>query len=111
MIEPVYETVFLEHVALERESLLGMVDEAGRIMVIGGTHQPHMQQRLIADMLGLPLDQIRVIVPPMGGSFGGKQDPWPFMAAGLATYLLRRPTSLIYSRDPSTPPPSAILIM
>jgi CO/xanthine dehydrogenase Mo-binding subunit len=101
VIETVFETAFLEHVALERESLLGMIDEAGRITVIGGTHQPHMQQRFIAEMLGLPLDQTRVIVPPMGGSFGGKQDPWPFMAAGLATYLLRRPTSLIYSREES----------
>jgi CO/xanthine dehydrogenase Mo-binding subunit len=52
-------------------------------------------------MLGLPLDQIRVIVPPMGGSFGGKQDPWPFTAVGLATHLLRRPTSLVYSREES----------
>jgi CO/xanthine dehydrogenase Mo-binding subunit len=101
VIEDVFETAFLEHVALERESLLGMIDEAGRVTVIGGTHQPHMQQRFIAEMLGLPLDQVRVIVPPMGGSFGGKQDPWPFMAAGLATYLLRRPTSLIYSREES----------
>jgi len=101
VIETVFETAFLEHVALERESLLGMIDETGRITVIGGTHQPHMQQRFIAEMLGLPLDQIRVIVPPMGGSFGGKQDPWPFTAVGLATHLLRRPTSLVYSREES----------
>jgi len=101
VVEAVFETGFLEHVALERESLLGMIDEAGRITVIGGTHQPHMQQRFIAEMLGLPLDQIRVIVPPMGGSFGGKQDPWPFTAVGLATYHLRQPTSLIYLREES----------
>jgi CO/xanthine dehydrogenase Mo-binding subunit len=101
MVETVFETAFLEHAAMERESLLGMIDEAGRISVIGGTHQPHMQQRLIAEMLGLPMDQIRVIVPPMGGSFGGKQDPWPFTAVGLAAYLLRQPVSLIYSREES----------
>lgn len=101
VVEAAYETAFLEHVAMERESLLGMIDEAGRITVIGGTHQPHMQQRFIAEMLGLPAEQIRVIVPPMGGSFGGKQEPWPFTAVGLATYRLRQPTSLIYSREES----------
>ncbi len=99
--EATFETAFLEHVALERESLLGMIDEAGRVTVIGGTHQPHNQQRYIAEMLGLPRDQVRVIVPPIGGSFGGKQDPWPFAAVGLAVYLLRQPVRLVYSRQES----------
>ena len=101
VVEAAFETAFLEHVALERESLLGMMDEDGRITVIGGTHQPHMQQRFIAEMLGLPQDRVRVMVPPMGGSFGGKQDPWPFTAVGLATYHLRQPVSLVYSREES----------
>ena len=101
ILEATFETAFLEHVAMEREALLGMIDEAGRVTVIGGTHQPHNQQRYIAEMLGLPRDQVRVIVPPTGGSFGGKQDPWPFLAVGLATYLLRQPVSLAYSREES----------
>jgi CO/xanthine dehydrogenase Mo-binding subunit len=50
-------------------------------------------------MLGLTQDQVRVKVPPTGGSFGGKQDPWPFLAVGLAAYLLRQPVSLVYSRQ------------
>jgi CO/xanthine dehydrogenase Mo-binding subunit len=101
LVEAVYETAFLEHVAMERESLLGMIDEDGRITVIGGTHQPHLQQRFISEMLGIPQERVRVIVPPMGGSFGGKQDPWPFTAVGLATYHVRQPISLVYSREES----------
>jgi CO/xanthine dehydrogenase Mo-binding subunit len=99
ILEATFETAFLEHVAMEREALLGMIDEAGRVTVIGGTHQPHNQQRYIAEMLGLLRDRVRVIVPPTGGSFGGKQDPWPFLAVGLATYLLRQPVRLTYSRE------------
>lgn len=101
LVEATYETAFLEHTALERESLVGLIDEAGRVTVIGGTHQPHNQQRYISQMLGLPLEKVRVIVPPVGGSFGGKQDPWPFLAVGLVTFLLRQPVSLIYSRHES----------
>ncbi len=101
ILEATFETAFLEHVAMEREALLGMIDEAGRVTVIGGTHQPHNQQRYIAEMLGLPQDQVRVKVPPTGGSFGGKQDPWPLLAVGLAAYLLRQPVSLVYSREES----------
>jgi len=99
IVDATFETAFLEHVAMEREALLGMIDEVGRVTVIGGTHQPHNQQRYIAEMLGLSQDQVRVIVPPTGGSFGGKQDPWPHLAVGLATYLLRQPVSLVYSRE------------
>ncbi|RPJ22502.1 MAG: hypothetical protein EHM33_23350, partial [Chloroflexi bacterium] len=99
ILDATFETAFLEHVAMEREALLGMIDEDGRVTVIGGTHQPHNQQRYIAEMLGLTQDQVRVKVPPTGGSFGGKQDPWPFLAVGLAAYLLRQPVSLVYSRQ------------
>ncbi len=101
VLETTYQTAFLEHSALERESLLGYVDEAGRVTVIAGNHQPHNQQRFLAEVLALPLEKVRVIVPPTGGSFGGKQDPWPIAAVGLAVYHMRRPVRLVYSRRES----------
>jgi CO/xanthine dehydrogenase Mo-binding subunit/aerobic-type carbon monoxide dehydrogenase small subunit (CoxS/CutS family) len=101
LLQATYETAYLEHAAMEREALLGYIDEAGRITVVGGTHEPHYQQKYIADELSLPLEQIRVIVPPTGGTFGGKQDPWPFTATALMVYHLRRPVRLLYSRRES----------
>ncbi len=101
VLESSYETAALEHAALERESLLGYVDEAGRITVTGATHEPHYQQNYIAHMLRLPHERVRVIVPPSGGSFGGKQDPWPFLATALAVHHLRRPVRLVYTRRES----------
>ena len=67
----------------------------------GGNHEPFYQQKYIANALALPLDQVRVIMPPTGGSFGGKQDPWPFIAIALMTQTVRRPVQLIYSRTES----------
>ncbi len=101
VLEVNFSTAFLEHSAMERESLLGYLDDSGRITVVGGTHQPHSQQRYIAETLNLPRDRVRVIVPPTGGSFGGKQDPWPFTAIGLVVHHLRRPARLVYSRRES----------
>jgi CO/xanthine dehydrogenase Mo-binding subunit len=37
----------------------------------------------------------------MGGTFGGKQDPWPLMAGALAAYHVRRPVRLAYTRRES----------
>ncbi len=101
IVEGEYRTAFLEHAALEREACLGYLDEAGRVTVVGGTHQAHHQQKYIAAVLALPPEQVRVIVPPTGGSFGGKQDPWPFVATALAVYHVRRPVRLAYSRRES----------
>ena len=101
IVEAEYRTAFLEHSALERETLLGYYDEEGRLTVTGGNHEPFYQQKYIANALALPLDRVRVIMPPTGGSFGGKQDPWPFIATALMTQAVRRPVRLVYSRTES----------
>ncbi len=101
ILETTYRTTWQEHAALERETLLGCFDDAGRLTVIGGTHEPHWQQGYITAALALDVEQVRVIVPPTGGSFGGKQDPWPFVATALATYCVRCPVRLTYTRSES----------
>ena len=67
----------------------------------GGNHEPFYQQKYIANSLALLLEHVRVILPPTGGSFGGKQDPWPFIATTLMTQAVHRPVRLIYSRTES----------
>ena len=110
IVEAEYRTAFLEHSALERETLLGYYDEEGRLTVTGGNHEPFYQQKYIANALALPLDRVRVIMPPTGGSFGGKQDPWPFIATALMTQAVRRPVRAglfahrIVRRHPQAPP-------
>jgi aldehyde oxidoreductase len=101
VIETGYRTAYLEHAALEREAALGYVDEEERVTVVAGTHEPHWAQGYIADVLALEPSRVRVVVPPTGGSFGGKQDPWPLLATGLMVHLTRRPVRLAYSRQES----------
>jgi CO/xanthine dehydrogenase Mo-binding subunit len=101
ILETCYTSAYQEHSALEPEAALGYLDEAGRVTVMGGTHEAHWQRDWIADTLALPTDQVRFIAPPTGGSFGGKQDPWPLIAVGLATHLTGKPVRLVYSRNES----------
>ena len=103
-IEATYQTSFQAHMAMEREAAIGYIDEAGRVAVICGSHEPHWNQGYLATILGLPPEQIRVITPPMGGSFGGKQDPWPMAMAAvaarcMAAHHLRKPVRLAYTRQ------------
>ena len=101
ILETHYTTSYQEHAALERESVLGYLDEEGRVTVMGATHEPHWQRNWIAETLDLPCDKVRFITPPTGGSFGGKQDPWPLIATGLMTHLTQMPVQLAYSRSES----------
>jgi CO/xanthine dehydrogenase Mo-binding subunit len=101
VLEATYRTAWQEHAALEREALLGYVDEEGRITVVGGTHEPHWQQAYSAAALAIDPEEVRIIMPPTGGSFGGKQDPWPFVATSLMVYHVRRPVRLAYTRRES----------
>jgi aldehyde oxidoreductase len=101
VIETRYRTAYLEHAALEREAMLGYIDEVGRVTVKGATHEPHWHQGYIAATLALDPDRVRFVTAPIGGSFGGKQDPWPAVAAGLAVYHVQAPVRLVYSRRES----------
>ena len=101
VLETHYRTPFMEHSALERETVLSYIDDQGRVTVVAGHQEPHWAQGWTASMLGLPLDRVRVITPPIGGAFGGKQDPAPLMAGALAAYHVRRPVRLTYNRRES----------
>jgi CO/xanthine dehydrogenase Mo-binding subunit len=101
VLETRYRTSYLEHSALEREATLGYIDSEGRVTVLGTTHEPHWNQGYIAASLALDTEQVRFISPPMGGSFGGKQDPTHAVAVGLAVFHLRQPVSYTLSREES----------
>lgn len=101
VVESTYTTSFQEHCALERETSLGYIDDQGRITVIGTAHEPHWQQGWIADLLAVDIEQVRFITPPMGGTFGGKQDPWPNLAIALAAYLTGQAVRIVFTRGDS----------
>ncbi|MGO8692375.1 MAG: molybdopterin-dependent oxidoreductase [Rectinemataceae bacterium] len=98
VIESDYATSFQAHMAIERETVVAYIDEAGRITVIGANHEPHWDRAYLAKILDLPNERIRIVTPPIGGSFGGKQDIWPLAATALAAFHLRAPVQLAYSR-------------
>jgi CO/xanthine dehydrogenase Mo-binding subunit len=101
VLETHYRTPFMEHSALERETVLSYIDDQERVTVVAGHQEPHWARDWTASMLGLPQDRVRVITPPIGGAFGGKQDPVPLMAGALAAYHVRRPVRLAYNRRES----------
>ena len=61
----------------------------GKVTLWSSTQVPHLLHRTLAKVLGMPMEQIRVIKPALGGGFGGKGEPF---ALEFAACLLSRKT-------------------
>lgn len=106
IVEAFYQTPAQEHAYLQPEAGLGYIDEEGRVTVIVGGQWAHEDQEQIAHALALPLDQVRVIYPAIGGAFGGREDMSVQIVLALAAWRLHqrginRPVKIIWSREES----------
>jgi CO/xanthine dehydrogenase Mo-binding subunit len=101
IVEGEYHTPYQEHAYLQPEAGLAYLDEQGRITVACGGQWTHTDQEQIAHALGLPLEQVRVIYPAIGGAFGGREDMSVQIVLALAVMKLRRPVKIIWSRKES----------
>jgi xanthine dehydrogenase molybdenum-binding subunit len=74
-------------------------DQEGRLTMWVSTQTPFMVRGILAEVLGVPLGKVRVLVDHMGGGFGAKQDLFQteFLCALLAREA-RRPVRLEYTR-------------
>jgi isoquinoline 1-oxidoreductase len=69
-----YTTAYLAHVPLETRAALALWDDDGRLTVWTATQVPFGVREELADALDLRPDRVRVIVPDVGGGFGGKHE-------------------------------------
>ncbi|KIQ55310.1 xanthine dehydrogenase molybdopterin binding subunit [Meiothermus taiwanensis] len=89
-----------EHFYLETQASLALLDETGHILVHSSTQHPSETQEVVAQVLGLPRNQVTVQCIRMGGGFGGKEvqaSPYAAVAA-LGAYLTRRPVRVRLNR-------------
>jgi len=99
IVEGTAETGGQEHLYLEPQSALAVPSAEG-LKIESATQAPTNVQRIVARVLGLPMNRVEVDVPRLGGGFGGKEDqatPWAALAA-LAAWRLRRPVKLVLRR-------------
>lgn len=95
-----FRTGFVEHAYIEPEA--GFARRVGdRVEIHACTQAPVMDQEGVASILGLPLDQVRIIPTATGGGFGAKLDMsvQPYLA--LAAMQTDRPVRMAYSRRES----------
>ncbi len=89
-----------EHFYLEGQAAAAEPQEDGMI-VHASTQHPTEIQHKVADALGLPYANIRVVTRRMGGGFGGKESQGNALAVAcaIAAHLTGRPCKMRYDRD------------
>ncbi len=101
VVENKYRTPMQEHAYIEPEAAIALPEPDGGVTIIASTQCPFDVRRFVAKILGLPQNMVRVIVPYVGGGFGGKEDVADELAAkaALATYFTGKPAVAIHTRE------------
>ncbi|HEU5402262.1 MAG TPA: molybdopterin cofactor-binding domain-containing protein [Terriglobales bacterium] len=94
------------HAAMEPHSTLAAFDldphsgDLGRLTVWSSTQVPYYLQHKLSLVLGLPMSQIRVIKPLVGGGFGAKSEVNPLeIIAAVAARKAKAPVKITYTRE------------
>jgi CO/xanthine dehydrogenase Mo-binding subunit len=100
IIEGTYRTQAIEHLYMEIECAVALWD--GETLVVYSSGQdPHGERAHLADVLALPANRVRVICPPLGGGFGGKEEPHIQAHTALLAMKAGRPVKFVRSREES----------
>jgi selenium-dependent xanthine dehydrogenase len=110
----VFRVPSVEHAFLEPESCLALPaswdgptpdpvpdDCGGTLTVLSASQGTFADRRQIASLLGLPEADVRVVLVPPGGGFGGKEDLSVQPHAALAAVLCDAPVNVTWSRAES----------
>src|SRR5258708_7143525 len=73
---------------METRAMLAQPDVDGTLTVYLQSQVPHMHRRWIADTVGIPEHQLRIVAPDIGGGFGAKMHL--YAEELLCPYLARR---------------------
>ena len=91
IINPIYQG-HLEPVA----TLANWTNEG--LTVWAGSHIPYRARETYAAAFGLPEDQVRIVVPPIGGSFGSKYVLKIHLISAALSKAAKRPVKIVLDR-------------
>jgi CO/xanthine dehydrogenase Mo-binding subunit len=101
IIEQTYHTKANQQVMMETFRTVTHLDTFGRLVCVSSTQVPFHVRRILANAIGIPKSQIRVIKPRIGGGFGAKQTAVSEIYPAIVTWKTGKPAMIIYTRRES----------
>ncbi len=104
ILERTYQTQFVDQAYIEPEAVIAIPDpyKVG-VEIHGSIQNPYSIRANVAAVLGLKINQVKVVQSTIGGSFGGKDESVMLMAARSAVIAMKtkRPVKMILTREES----------
>jgi isoquinoline 1-oxidoreductase len=98
VLEESYRVAYIQHAPMEPRAAVAEWNDDG-LTVWAGCDGPFRAQRALAEEFGVPPERVRVIIPDMGGGFGGKHTAEAALEAARLARAARRPVSVQWTRE------------
>lgn len=98
-----YTLPAIHHGAIETHGALADYDSDGKLTVWSPNQDAFAHRMNLSRIFGIPMSKVRVVVPAIGGGFGGKIDMVVEPVAALLAIQTGRPVRIEYSRREDIP--------
>jgi CO/xanthine dehydrogenase Mo-binding subunit len=98
VLEESYRVACIEHAPMEPRAAVAEW-QGDRLSVWAGCDGPFRARQHLADELGVPRERVRVVVPDMGGGFGGKHTADVAVEAARLARAAGRPVLVRWTRE------------
>lgn len=98
VVENTYRFPMVTHFPIEPIAMVAAPAPEG-IDIYSAVQHPYLLQRMVASVIGMTLNQVRVVAPDPGGAFGGKQNPKYEPILALLALRLGRTCRLVCSLE------------
>jgi CO/xanthine dehydrogenase Mo-binding subunit/aerobic-type carbon monoxide dehydrogenase small subunit (CoxS/CutS family) len=90
-----------EHAWNETEGTVSRMDEDGKVVIYAPNQSPFADRDQMADILGLNVNDIKMVHLPCGGAFGGKTELTTHAYVAIASMKTGRPAKMVLTRKES----------
>lgn len=101
VIDRTYHTKACQQAMMESFRTYCTIDVYGRLHIISSTQIVFHCRRIVANALHIPQSMIRVTKPRIGGGFGAKQSSISEVYPAFVTWMTKKPSKIIFSREES----------
>ena len=99
VIDRTYHTKACQQVYMEPCTTYCELDTYGRLHIISSTQIVFHIKHIVANALHISPSMIRVTKPRIGGGFGAKQTAVSEVYPAFVTYMLKKPSKLVFTRE------------
>ena len=92
-----YTLAYIQHAPMEPRAAVAEWSD-GKLTVWAGCDGPYRAKGDLMRLFGIPAEQVRVIIPDMGGGFGGKHSPDAAVEAARLAKAAGRPVCVRWTR-------------